>query len=241
MPPQNSLVPIIVLAHGSRHPRADGAVSSIARATAKLTGRDVHAAHLDFSPLTLGTVAHLVAAQGHAEAVVVPLLFTRAFHMRYDVPEALAEAEEQTGLTLHLADGLGTGDDMAEVVAEANREAVRSSGADTLVLYSVGSTVPGANEAIVELARGVAKRLGVNAARAAHATGKGGGADTALELAGESGFVAPLFVCPGTLWDLFVERAGDSVGCGEPLVRAVAPLVAARADQTARAERNAHK
>lgn len=152
--PTRKSIPIIVLAHGSRHPQADRAVASIAAETARLTGRAVYAAYLDFSPLTLQNVASLIAVQGYRCAVVVPLLFTRAFHMRYDVPEALADAERNTGLKLHLTEGLGTGEDMADIVAEMNRAALRDSGADTFVLYSVGSTIPGANGAIEELARG---------------------------------------------------------------------------------------
>ena len=109
--------PIICLAHGSRHPQADKAVFEIAERISTSTEVPAFAAFLDFHPATLTTVAHRVAAEGYTEAVVVPLLFTRAFHARHDVPAAIAEAAQSihatlsasAGLTLHLADGLGTG------------------------------------------------------------------------------------------------------------------------------------
>ena len=227
----SSSVPIIVLAHGSRHPRADGAISLIADATSALSGVDVYAAHLDFSPATLTNVVQLLAAKGHREAVVVPLLFTKAFHARHDVPEALQEAQEATGVHLHLADGLGSGEDMAQVVARANRTVAR--GAERLVLYSVGSSMPEANRAVADLARRVGEILQLPDAVAVHATGKGEGTgpQASLDAAGESGVIVPLFVAPGTLWDAVVEHVSLYGGprLGGPLVTAVAPLVLKRA------------
>lgn len=102
-----SLSPVVCLAHGSRHPEADRTVVDIARAVADLTGRDSRAAYLDFSPLTPTTVAGLLAAEGWSEVVVVPLLFTTAFHMTTDVPEALTQATAETGVELRQAAGIG--------------------------------------------------------------------------------------------------------------------------------------
>lgn len=229
--PSSSSAPIVVLAHGSRHPRADRAVSLIADATSALSGRDVYAAHLDFSPATLGNVVHVLAAKGHKEAVVVPLLFTKAFHARYDVPQAVAEAEAATGVRLLLTEGLGSGEDMAQVVARAH--GVASRGSRTFVLYSVGSSMPEANLAVADLAQRVGEILDVPEAVAVHATGKGEntGPEAALRAAGDNGYIAPLFVCPGTLWDAVGESIshGYAPRLGEPLITAVAPVVLARA------------
>lgn len=227
--------PIICLAHGSRHPRADAAVADIATEVARLSGREAFASYLDFSPLTPTTVAGLLAAAGHRGAVVVPLLFTRAFHMGQDVPEALAGATAETGVTLHQADGIGTGADLAALLA--SRISSRDPGADEVVLYSVGSSVPGANGTVAELAADVGRRLGVPG-HALVATGPGGRtgpdalaahveASTAERIA-----VEPVFVSPGTLWDLAVRRLAGvtaSVSTGTPLTTDIAPLVVERA------------
>jgi sirohydrochlorin cobaltochelatase len=234
----SAALPVVCLAHGSRHPEADGTVADIAGAVAGLTGRDTRAAYLDFSPLTPTTVARLLAAEGYDAAVVVPLLFTTAFHMTTDVPEALAAATGETGVALHQTDGIGTGDDLAEILAP--RVAVD---ADHLVLYSVGSSVPGANGRVAELADAVGRRLGVPAHAVVATGGPGTGThalvahvEDAVRRGARRVAVEPLFICPGTLWDSAVRaiRAMDSpsvaaaVTTGQPLGTAVAPLIAAR-------------
>lgn len=243
--------PIICLAHGSRHPQADQAVFEIAERISASTGLPAFAAFLDFHPATLTTVAHRVVAAGYTEAVVVPLLFTQAFHARYDVPAAIAEAVESidatssAGLTLHLTDGLGTGTDMEELVADftaqylaeapaiagtASADAVAGS-IDKLALYSVGSSQPGANEAVAEFAGRVGARLNMRSTRAFVATGDNPGRDTEalLEFADERTVTVPLFVSPGLLWDKAKIRMPNGRKCTRHLGDAVAPVVINRA------------
>jgi sirohydrochlorin cobaltochelatase len=218
-------VPLICLAHGSRHPRADAAVAAIAAASGGTP------AYLDFSPRTLTAAARLLAARGEREATVVPLLFTRAFHMRHDVPAAIAEAERETGLRLRLADGIGTGADVVDLVADVVGEAAaRAGGVDGLVLYSVGSSDRSANEAVAEFTARVAERCGLPG-RHLVATGPAGGTDRLREaVGGRRILVQPLFISPGTLWDAAVDAlAGSAAVPGEPLGERVVPLVQARA------------
>ncbi|MHA7686689.1 sirohydrochlorin chelatase [Corynebacterium evansiae] len=249
--------PIICLAHGSRHPQADQAVFEIAERISASTGLPAFAAFLDFHPATLTTVAHRVVAAGYTEAVVVPLLFTQAFHARYDVPAAIAEAVESidatssAGLTLHLTDGLGTGADMEELVADftaqylaevpaiagtasaENADAANAvdSSVDKLALYSVGSSQPGANEAVAEFAGRVGARLNMRSTRAFVATGDNPGRDTEalLEFADERTVTVPLFVSPGLLWDKAKIRMPNGRKCTRHLGDAVAPVVINRA------------
>lgn len=253
--------PIICLAHGSRHPQADQAVFEIAERISASTGLPAFAAFLDFHPATLTTVAHRVVAAGYTEAVVVPLLFTQAFHARYDVPAAIAEAVESidatssAGLTLHLTDGLGTGADMEELVADFTAQylaevlaiagtasaasaenadaanAADSSSIDKLALYSVGSSQPGANEAVAEFAGRVGARLNMRSTRAFVATGNNPGRDTEalLEFADERTVTVPLFVSPGLLWDKAKIRMPNGQKCTRHLGDAVAPVVISRA------------
>ncbi|MGP9724841.1 sirohydrochlorin chelatase [Corynebacterium sp. AOP40-9SA-29] len=225
--------PVICLAHGSRNPASDASVVDIAAAVADLTGGIVRAAYLDFSPSTLTTVTRLLAAEGHREAIVVPLLFTTAFHMTTDVPEAIAEATAESGVELHLAGGVGTGEDVAELLA--GRIAARHTAA-SLVLYSVGSSVAGANDTVAALAQDVGRRLGVPAHARVATGGPSTGPDalaSCVEEAGAGGTVAvePLFISPGRLWDLAVDRLREidvPVSLGEPLGTAVAPLIVSR-------------
>ena len=249
--------PIICLAHGSRHPQADQAVFEIAERISESTGLPAFAAFLDFHPATLTTVAHRVVAAGYTEAVVVPLLFTQAFHARFDVPAAIAEAVESidatssAGLTLHLTDGLGTGADMEELVADftaqylaeapaiagtasaENADAANAvdSSVDKLALYSVGSSQPGANEAVAEFAGRVGARLNMRSTRAFVATGDNPGRDTEalLEFADERTVTVPLFVSPGLLWDKAKIRMPNGRKCTRHLGDAIAPVVINRA------------
>lgn len=223
------MTPVVLLAHGSRHPHADAAVSRIAAEVERASGRRTMASHLDFSPLTLTEVARLLGMSGHGEAVVVPLLFTDAFHLRQDVPDALAEAEETSGVHLHLAAPVGLGEDMAALIAG------RVGSADRLVLYSVGSTVLGANDTVVDLAARAGDLLGIPGDAVVATGGEGTGPDALAVHCSEAGNVAvqPLFFSPGTLWDLAVRElsGNDGVQLGEPLGEDVAPLVVARAEE----------
>ena len=233
--------PIICLSHGSRHPEADACVAEIARTAAVLGGRPVYFAHLDFSPSTLTNVAHIVAATGATHAVVVPLLFTDAFHMRHDVPRAIAEAAESSGLQLTLAKGIGTGEDLADVLVEHTRAhaSVALSTDATVVLYSVGSSTPGANESVARLAISLAAKLQLEAEQvtAVPATGEHGGPGAVQEL--HPDLVVPLFVCPATLLDRLHHHLENRMSQGDcmqvpHLGTAIAPLVIARAEQAQR-------
>ena len=108
-------------------------------------------AYLDLAEPDLDTTAAALAAAGHRRAVVVPLLFTAAFHATIDVPQAVHAAAESSGVDLQVADILGTGDDIAELLSACLAEAGVAGGASVL-LYAVGSSNPAANAAVVDLA-----------------------------------------------------------------------------------------
>ncbi|KAB1503090.1 hypothetical protein F7230_06010 [Corynebacterium sp. 320] len=239
--------PIIILAHGSRHPQADDVIDTLACAVAEQGDREVRAAHLDFSQDTLTSVAADLAEAGHTRAVVVPLLFTRAFHMRHDVPQALEGAQTATGLDLVLADGLGTEDDVAEVVARfAMASATRANGGNAphvgrLALYSVGSSVRGANDTVADFTTVVGRKLSGMCARAGGsrtpvqarsfvATGPQAIEHEFHSFIDEHTIVQPLFVAPGTLWDKQRCRMPQRGWHSSHLGVALAPLVLTRAD-----------
>lgn len=228
---------IICLAHGSRHPEADSTIAAVATEVQRRTGIPALPAHLDFHPATLTHVAHLLAARGLQRVAVVPLLFTDAFHMKVDVPQAVAEARAETGLELQLTEGLGLGEEMEEIFAGHIREHGQGSARADVAVVSVGSSIPGANVAVADFARRAAARAGYGQARAFVATGGGAGDDRTalLSYLAERNTrrrgtpVVPLFVGPGLLWDRLCQRMPQG-SCPAPhLGTSVAGLVAARA------------
>ena len=71
---------LITLSHGSRHDCAQRGVERLTAAAAISLGVDAVDAHLEFTSPDLTGAARAAADAGYTSAVVVPLLFTRAFH-----------------------------------------------------------------------------------------------------------------------------------------------------------------
>lgn len=219
-------VPVVGLAHGSRHPRGADAIEALMVAVGAAAGVPAHAAYLDLAEPDLVTVVAGLAAAGHRRVVVVPLLFTVAFHATVDVPEAIARAAQASGVDLVVTDILGTGDDVADVLRGALESAGVATEADA-VLFAVGSSWPEANAAVTALAARLADdRPG--AVRAAFGTCAPRVADVLGDLT-EPVALWPLFLADGLLLDplrnLAAERGWTLV---EPLGALAAPLVLAR-------------
>ncbi len=150
---------LIGLAHGSRHTRVAEGVEAVLAAVTDQTGVPTRAAYLDLTDPDLEALAGELAAAGVRRAVVVPLLFTDAFHARIDVPDAVTRAAESSGVELVLGPILGTDDDVVDVVAA--RLAASGTPSDApILLYAVGSSRPEANAAVAGLADRLAARRG---------------------------------------------------------------------------------
>ena len=208
---------------------ADG-IEAVLRAAGRLAGVDVRAAYLDLTAPDLDAVAADLAASGEPTAVVVPLLFTDAFHARIDVPAAVAQATETSGVELLLGPILGTGDDVLDVVVD--RLTAAGTGPDEpILLFAVGSSRAEANAAVAGLADRLAARRGT-LVRVGFGTTEPRAAEvlTALVAASERpGTVVPVFVAPGLLLDAVapvVAEAGWRLA--DPLGTLLAPLVADR-------------
>lgn len=163
---------LITLSHGSRHPQAVGLIDELSAAAANSAGVEGYSSHLEFNEPDLRTAVAEAIADGHKHLVIVPLLFTRGFHQKVDVPEQLAAVRQQAqraGADVELADGLGTGAAMEELLS---RVIARDAPAGAhVVLVSVGSSDHAANASVDKLARRVAaRRAGVNQA-GAHQSG----------------------------------------------------------------------
>jgi sirohydrochlorin ferrochelatase len=183
-------------------------------------------AFLDLTEPDLETTAATLAAQGHRRAVIVPLLFTSAFHATIDVPEAVAAATAATGMDLLTAEILGTGADLVEVLQQSMRRANIGSGTSVL-LFSVGSSDAAANDAVEGLATELARtRSGV--VRGAFGTRDPRATAVLAELAPPVAIV-PLFVSPGLLLDPLITLAeSQSLTVAPPLGDLMAPLLLRR-------------
>jgi sirohydrochlorin ferrochelatase len=197
-------------------------------AVAEQTGIITLPAYLDLAEPDLGGAARQLADAGHASAVVVPLLFTEAFHATVDVPETVRSVTESVSLQLIVTDILGTGDDVAQLL----RECMASRGIDdraAILLFAVGSSRPGANEAVVDLATRLAgDRRGP--VRAAFGTCYPGIADV-MDALPDPVAVVPLFLTDGLLLGPVRELASQrGWQMAEPLGERAAELVRLRYD-----------
>lgn len=229
------LPPLIGLAHGSRDPRAARMIAEVMRAVQALRpGLIAAPAFLDLSePDLTAAVAALQQDGPIAEAIVLPLLFTEAFHASVDAPTAVREAEEATGAALRLGCILGMGDAVLRALEDSAGRA-HIGAHEAILLLAVGSSRDSANDAVKELAdRWSMLRPGP--VWAGFATSGEPQATAVLERATKERRrlgVVPLFLAPGLLLDAIARKAMElDMEVAEPLGTALAGLVLQRYDE----------
>ncbi|MFG1942911.1 sirohydrochlorin chelatase [Nonomuraea sp. NPDC048826] len=145
-------VPMVAVAHGSRDPRAAATVEALLDEVRRLRPwLPVRTAYLDHATPSLGQALH-----GLAEAVVLPLLLTEAYHSRVDLPGALREARaREPRLRVRYGTTLGPHPLLTAALERRLEEAgVPVGDPDTaVVLVSAGSSDARANEVVARLAR----------------------------------------------------------------------------------------
>lgn len=153
-------------------------------------------AYLDLAEPDLNAAVEELAEAGQTAAVVVPLLFTEAYHATIDVPQTVRDVATSLDFQLIIADILGTGDDVADLLRQ-NMVAAGISDQSSVLLFAVGSSNPMANEAVRDLAtRLAAGRRGL--VRACFGTCRPGVGDV-LDGLPEPVAVLPLFLAEGLL------------------------------------------
>ncbi|MGC9668894.1 sirohydrochlorin chelatase [Planosporangium sp. 12N6] len=201
--------PVLLVAHGSRYPRAG-----------------VHVSFLDHAgPRPDEELARLRDA-GFASATVVPLLLTSAYHGRVDIPAVLAKARaDGVDLTVTLTDVVGpvAGQVPRPLLAGLRRRLADTGAAFDAVVLAAAGTRDRAALATVELtARALGGRLGVPClpAYASASAPTAGEAVYALRQGGARAVaVAAYFLAPGRLYDAAVEsaRTAGAVAAAQPL------------------------
>ncbi|PKV88594.1 sirohydrochlorin ferrochelatase [Streptomyces sp. TLI_146] len=177
---------------------------------------------LDFNAPSVPRVLERLAFEGVREVVALPLLLTRAFHAKADIPAVLAQAPPQ--LDIRIADVLGPSPLLLSTVERRLQEALYEAGltpADKrstgVVLASAGSTDPEAIAVIADVAREL-RHTGWCAVRPAFASAVLSGGyprteDAVRELRA-SGVrrvaVAPYVIAPGFLPDRIARGARDA-------------------------------
>ncbi|MFD1658820.1 sirohydrochlorin chelatase [Streptomyces caeni] len=229
---------LVVVAHGSRDPRHARTVHALVRRVRSLRPwLRVETAFLDFDvPSVHGMLASL-AAQGVRDVVVLPLLLTRAFHAKADIPAALRGAPAR--LRIRQADVLGPSPLLLRALERRLYEAGlgRADKSSTgVVLASAGSTDPEAIAVIAEIAREW-RHTGWCAVRPAFASASLPRTQDAVRDLRALGCarvaVAPYVLAPGFLPDRIVRGAAEADVLAEVLGPApeVARLLLERYDE----------
>jgi sirohydrochlorin ferrochelatase len=218
---------LVALAHGSRDPRSAQTIKALVdEVKAMRPDLRVEPAFLELSRPSFDTVVDRLVKAGYDEIVVVPLLLTRAYHAKVDVPESVAAAgARHPGLQIRATDVLGLEPVFLEVLDRRLRAALREARVrelDALVLAAAGSSDALANQAVTRLSRlwGSGHRLPTLAAYASAAPPATGEAVRQFRAEGRRHIaVGSLFLAPGTLPDRAAELAleAGAVAVSAPL------------------------
>lgn len=157
---------LVAVAHGSRDPRALRTVTALLDRVRELRpGLDVRLGHIELNePLLPDTLATL--GGDDARAVLIPLMLSRGYHVKHDLPQAAAAAlAAAPGADIRLAAPLGPHPLLVEALCSRLTEAgwrpedgtSRSAG---VVLAAAGSRDPDSASDVRRTAELLSERLG---------------------------------------------------------------------------------
>lgn len=148
--------PLVLLAHGTRSAEGVAVVRDVAsHVGSALGGVDVPVGFVD----VCGPTAHEVLA-GVKDAVVVPYFLTSGYHVRYDVPQAVAAAPGAVRTP-----ALGKSPEVVDALRQRLAEAVgQGPQVDAILLGAAGSSDAGARQEVHCLAALLAAATGTRAA-----------------------------------------------------------------------------
>lgn len=200
---------LLLVAHGSRDPRAEAAIDKLAaRIAAVRPDLPVGVATLELRGRRIAEVAAELAG-GARRVVVVPLLLTNAYHGSVDLPAVLASARPGLpGVELVAGDVLGPDDRLLDALDEGIPDRLAGT-FDGIVLAVAGTRDPVAARGIEAVATRYGTRHGVPC-RPVHASAGEDAVPHAVSALRAGGarriLVASYFLAPGLLHDRI--RAG---------------------------------
>ncbi|MFJ2257075.1 sirohydrochlorin chelatase [Streptomyces sp. NPDC087844] len=206
---------LLVIAHGSRDPRHAATVHALVRQVrARRPGVRVETGFLEFNLPSVSGRLESLAAEGVRDVVALPLLLTRAFHAKADIPAVLNEAPAR--LRIRQAEVLGPSPLLTAALERRLYEAGLSpadKSSTGVVLAAAGSTDPEAIAVIAEIAREW-RRTGWCAVRPAFASASLPRTEEVVRSLRAAGcarvVVAPYFLAPGRLPDRVARGAGEA-------------------------------
>ncbi|PZT69536.1 sirohydrochlorin chelatase [Streptomyces sp. SW4] len=150
---------LVVVAHGSRDPRAPRTVRALLdRVRTLRPDVPVHLGHIELNePLLPDTLAAL----GDTDAVLVPLLLTRGYHVKRDIPEIAAAAPARTRVAAPLGPHPLLVDALHDRLLQAGWPGGAPRGKSAVVLAAAGSRDPDSRRDTARTARLLSARLGV--------------------------------------------------------------------------------
>ncbi|WP_333775356.1 sirohydrochlorin chelatase [Streptomyces sp. IBSBF 3136] len=206
---------LLVIAHGSRDPRHAATVHALVRRVRGLRpGLRVETGFLDFNVPSVHGVLESLAAQGVRDVVALPLLLTRAFHAKADIPAVLRDAPAR--LRIRQAEVLGPSPLLLSALERRLYEAgltPADKSSTGVVLASAGSSDPEAIAVIAAIAREW-RHTGWCAVRPAFASASLPRTEDAVrelrDLGCERVAVAPYVLAPGFLPDRIARGAQEA-------------------------------
>ncbi|MGW2817503.1 sirohydrochlorin chelatase [Streptomyces sp. NPDC001415] len=230
---------LLVIAHGSRDPRHAATVHALVRRVRSLRpGVRVELGFLDFNAPSVPQILDRLALEGVRDVVALPLLLTRAFHAKADIPAVLDRAPAR--LNIRLADVLGPSSLLLATLERRLYEAgldPADKPSTGVVLASAGSTDPEAIAVIAEIAREL-RHTGWCAVRPAFASAALPRTEDAVRELRALGVrrvaVAPYVIAPGFLPDRIARGAAGADVLSEVLGAApeLARLLLLRYDES---------
>lgn len=236
--PAAAEAPVLLVAHGSRHPDAAGAGTQLRIRLADRLDRPVHLGHIEIASPSAVEVVDELADRGTTDLTVQPLLLLPGNHAKFDVGMVVTHAKER-GLSVHLGKPLGSDVRLLDAAVARAKEALP---ADALLIIASGTASDAALRSLDTSAALVAAALDGMTVAAAPATLDGKGAGEVLERLRDEGAtsfaVLPWMLLPGRLegetvaaleakaTDLgltlrVAQRLGDDPGVVEAIVRRI--------------------
>lgn len=232
---------LLVIAHGSRDPRHARTVHALVeRVRALRPDVRVETGFLDFNVPSVHGVLESLAAEGVRDVVALPLLLTRAFHAKADIPAVLRDAPAR--LRIRQAEVLGPSPLLLAALERRLYEAgltPADKSSTGVVLASAGSSDPEAIAVIADIAREW-RHTGWCAVRPAFASASLPRTEDAVRelrrLGCERVAVAPYVLAPGFLPDRIARGAAEADVLADVLGAApeVARVLLERYDQARR-------